>query len=619
MNPMHRNFRSARSALGLSVLALGTVGLGTAGCQSAPTAPEKTSLSQTETSTTREIAHEPAVPVGTTAYGKLLKALALKDYRANLHAHHFMEVKGSKKNPLKMEDVLVEGPCRGSGTFTMDDGRPCRDVQGVVNATILPRKNEDGSFDLPDYFRQACAYATPFGTDEGDLDILFVTPHTKNDGKNEGQIVTSTSEAEMIKRANMLAEINPAQLGPRLGKPKHFCGLGQEASSISAGNHINILGQFKIGGTSPKPLFFPTGDFRALYAEVKTRRAAGEKIFLQLNHPGVKQDLWWKSMAEFANSKSRKKEGLNDYGLDDYAPVGCMVGKLTGPECEGVTATELTTELLKQTYVNIRKASGDPFRLIEVVPPGGSREGESTDEEGTTAPGAPKRFGATNNSMTTFPSVQDRKDPNTYEEGVFDWIYYLAMGFKIAPAANQDNHHANFGSATASRTGVLAKDLKEKSVLDAFLGRRTFASEDRNAGILLTLDSGKTKKVMGDIVKTSSRRGKFRVGYYDPDAKEASAQVRVYYYRANDLLDFTYGAGMKKVFRTLSFDARGRPKVPAIDATDRSENDLLPIRNGESVTIDLPLVRGEQWVFVEVIQDGDLDKVWSAPIWVIRR
>ncbi len=563
----------------------------------------------TSTSPRRDVAEtKSASPYGTD-FGRRLDDLGLRSYRANLHAHHFMEVKGSKKNPLQLGDVLREGDCHKGGTFTMDDGRPCRATVGAENATILPRKLEDGSFDLADYFRQACEY----GTSEGELDVLFVTPHTKNNGVGEQQIVASTSDAEMKKRAAMLGELNVSSGSA----PSRYCGLGQETSSISTGNHINIFGQFRAGKPPTDPVFFAPGDFSTLYARIKQRNSAGENLILQMNHPGVKRDLWWDDLAKLAAHKTMKKEGLNDYGLDDFAPIGCLLGKLTGEACAGVSGTRITTADLKTTFAEIRRASGDPFRLIEVVPPGPSLEGGEEPEDSASEPA--ERFGATNNPRTTFRSVHYRTSVDTYEEGVYDWIFYLSMGFKLAPTANQDNHHMNFGSATASRTGIVANDLREESILGALRSRRTFASEDRNAQALLTFGRGRKTKTMGDSVSTSRRRDRLQIGYFDPDRADATAQFRVYYYRASDTLDFSYKADRSKVFRTIGFDPKGRAVLPLSNAIDRSKGDLLAIRNGETIDVDLPLERGSQWVFVELIQDGDFDKIWTAPIWIDRR
>ena len=573
-----------------------------AGCQTSQKKPEPARIPASTPT--------PGPAFSSTSFGKRLSRLGLNTFSANLHAHHFMDLRGSKKSPLSLRDVLTPGPCRGgNGTFPMDDGRPCRDENGETNVTIPPRATlPDGTPDTSDYFRQACEYATH----EGELDVFFTTPHTKNNGVGEDQIVTSSNETELLKRHAMLASMNPE----RSGKPTFYCGLGQEASSISAGNHINILGQFPADVDTAKPFFFPTGDFRSLYTAVKARNDAGGKVFLQFNHPSVRRDLYFGKLADFVANKKKLKEGLNDYGLDDFGPVGCLTGKLAAdtPECKDIAPVEeLTLDHLKQTYSNIRAASGDPFRLIEVISPGSAKEGGDDETPGEEA------FGPTSNTKTTFRAVHHRTDANTYEDGIYDWIYYLAMGFKIGPTANQDNHSMNYGNATASRTGILASDLRESTVMKALDSRRVFASEDKNTKIVLSEVAGTSRRYMGDIRKTKRSSTRLQIAYYDADGNDSSAKVRLYYYRANDPLDFGYRAPTKAVFHTIGFGPNNEVTLPAPNAEERNPNDLIPIQSGEFITLNLPLEKGLQWVFAEVIQDGDFDKTWSAPIWIDRK
>ncbi len=625
-----------------------------AGCTTSTPRPDSKPLktAYSDDGGARDIAQTSSGPaLSATVYGKLLAKLKLNTFEANLHAHHFMGIHGSKKHPLSLADALAPGPCKAdAGSFPMDDGRPCRDmpvkqmvtekdadgketqVERIVqvNSTVAASAGVDlGSAnpDLTEYFRDACDYAR----DEGKLDVFFMTPHTKNNGVNENPIETSTSEVELLKRQAMLDSMNPY----RLGNPGFVCGLGQEASSISTGNHINIFGQFHAGAKDEKPLFFPPGDFKSLYSQVKARNEAGEKIFLQFNHPDVLNDLFIDSFTKIAANKTAKKEALNDYGLDDFAPMGCLTGKLVAdnPDCANVPAADKPTmDLIRQTYANVRAASDNPFRLIEVVPPGTQAEGDSADTDGDGTPDTQgdTAFGATTNTKTNFRRVQHRTGANTYEDGIYDMAFYLSMGFKLGPTADQDNHHANWGTATASRTGILAANLKEATILDAMSARHVYASEDVNATILLSQVTGTTRRNMGDSVKVTTPSTKIQIGYYDPDAAEKNAHVRLYYYRANDPIDFSplisfdeshriHKSAPKSAYRTVSFSPKGTITLPVVDATDRSPNDLFPIHSGDVLSLNLPVTRGVQWVFAEIIQDGDFDKIWSAPIWIERK
>jgi hypothetical protein len=130
---------------------------------------------------------------------------------------------------------------------------------------------------------------------------------------------------------------------------------------------------------------------------------------------------------------------------------------------------------------------------------------------------------------------------------------------------------------------------------------------------------------MGDTIRLSrsGKSARIHIAYQDPDSAESDAEVRLYYYRENDALDFGHEAATTNVFRTVGWEANPaghyRAILPRADAAGRSANDLIPIRSGTSVRVDLPLVSGSQWVFAEIIQKGDHDKMWTAPIWIDRR
>lgn len=88
-----------------------------------------------------------------------------------------------------------------------------------------------------------------------------------------------------------------------------FVGLyGQEFSTISAGNHMNVIGYDKV-------LTNAKGDFRSLFETLDAYVLLGNPApILQLNHPDVQSDLFYKGQ----NEETRKKM-YNDYGFDDYS------------------------------------------------------------------------------------------------------------------------------------------------------------------------------------------------------------------------------------------------------------------------------------------------------------
>lgn len=515
-----------------------------------------------------------------------MKHLGLKAYVGNVHAHHFMEMR-QKKQSIRAAD-LVPGECTVGGSFPEDDGRPCienasgQNVNWIPTGAALEREKEAPG---TAYFAEGCRYAR----EEGDVDFLFMSPHTKNNqggadaggddgdnpssGASAANVDTDTRDESMKQMARELGPISEAS-----GK-NFVCGLAQEASSISSGNHINIFGQYSNG--SATPFFFPAGKFNQLYPEIALRRSKGEKIVLQMNHPDTGKDIFWGSLSNFKKA-NQLKELLNDYGLDDYAPVGCMIkraqknlGKeIDMPEgCDGVNDDKISYEALAATFAKIREVSGDPFRMIEVITPGG----------------------ATTNASVQFRGVHKRtRIDDIKSSGITDFLFYLAMGFKLSPTANQDNHFMNYGSATASRTGILAPMLTDSAIIDAFEGRHTYASEDKNAQILFSaLPEDGTVALAGDEISVPQARIKFKIGYKDPDSSDSSAVIRIYKYSSADAIT-----------------ERLRPKFADLSGQKTT------LKSGETATIELPLDIGEHYFFVDFTQTGDFDRIYSAPIWI---
>lgn len=551
-----------------------------------------------------------------TEFDEELRKLGYNIYFANLHAHHFMSYGPPTKKELaagetQISDFSSSGVCPKKHAFPQDDGRPCRNSALGINSMVpVP---PDAS--LTTYLKQACDYAH----ERGELDIMFVTPHTKNNQVGTGgQAAADTVLSELEARHKMLADINAGYRGT------FYCGLGQEASSISAGNHMGIFGQFKETATETKPFFFRSGSFDKLYPQVKERALAGENIILQFNHPDFRRDSWSGDISSHDGSKDFFKKHLRDYGLDDYPPMKCVIEGGGCPVDEGRTVTESN---VRRTYANIREAAGDRFRLIEMVPTAGATN--TTD-----ASFKPVRRRASAYSFqipdTIADSGEEESDgpPNSndpFKVGLdhllYDYIYYLNMGFKLGPAANQDNHHMNWGTAIAPRTGLVATSLAEDEILTAMDKRRTFATEDKNAKVLFSLQSGAAHHLMGSELTTSEATSTLRVGYYDPDLADAEALVRVYFYRASEALAFDYKNDPSQSIRLLNLDQHGTATLPsgALTLAQLQEPSLsLPIVSGQLQTIRVPAEIGTQYMFIEITQKKDFDKIWTAPIWVTR-
>lgn len=500
-------------------------------------------------------------------FDQTLKSLGLNVYFANLHAHHFMEYRsGASLNP-----TLGPGSCGKISSFPQDDARPCR--AGVSGEPEFIPSHEN----ITDYFIEACNYAKA----NGGLDILFITPHTKNGGSLEDTQPrdADTSPEEIKKRHALLNSINQKYNG------KFLCGLGQEASSISKGNHINILGHMPAGASDAIPYLFEPGDFAKFYSEVGQRSRDGESVVLQLNHPESARDTYWGDISKYEGPAKNFKDRMNDYGVDDFAPVGCMVKKklselgksVTAPAgCEMVQDSIVDESSLRKTFNELRSVSNDRFRLIEIITP----------------------RGATTNSSESFKSVHGRneKTKDYLPDGFYDYIYYLTMGFKLAPTANQDNHFYNYGSATASRTGVLASSLEESDVVYALDKRKTFASEDRNSKVFMFTEDHSGKHIMGDEFRSPASLINLQVGYSDPDGADKSAEINVYLYGDSTPIDLK--TGFKKIKNIIV--------------------SKVAINSGEVVTIPVQLEAGNQFIFAEITQSQDFDKIFTAPLWISR-
>lgn len=104
-----------------------------------------------------------------------------------------------------------------------------------------------------------------------------------------------------------------------------------------------------------------------------------------------------------------------------------------------------------------------------------------------------------NSSAFSTNTTQTETSRSSY---VGAWNKLLESGYRVAPATNQDNHCANWGLSFTNRTGVLlpsATALSEQAFHDALRARRTFATEDRSAQLVLTANG----RVMGDSFANS--------------------------------------------------------------------------------------------------------------------
>lgn len=152
-----------------------------------------------------------------------------------------------------------------------------------------------------------------------DLDFFAVTEHNHAQAESGAKerkdgvlIATNTSlyngtgkqnVTRVLKTGNETISITPLIEAARAATSTTFLALyGQEFSTISSGNHVNVIGVNEV-------LTSPNGDFRALLDELKQ---SATTPLLQFNHPDVAVDLFYNG-----SNASTQNNMFNDYGIDE--------------------------------------------------------------------------------------------------------------------------------------------------------------------------------------------------------------------------------------------------------------------------------------------------------------
>jgi len=164
------------------------------------------------------------------------------------------------------------------------------------------------------------------------LDFLAITEHNHRDCERGA---ADRADGVMIARKPELYGflINAALQATENGG---FVGLyGQEFSSISKGNHVNV---FEVGAVIPDGVV-PNGAYRLLYTDWLPAHpdSTGAPPILQLNHPDLAADLRPPS-----GNTTRDADRENDYGYGEYgrsfpslreatAPFVRLIEVLSGP------------------------------------------------------------------------------------------------------------------------------------------------------------------------------------------------------------------------------------------------------------------------------------------------
>ena len=196
--------------------------------------------------------------------------------------------------------VLFSAVAWSSWTYCQDT---CRVYFGLLHAHT---SYSDGLGTPEEAFKHA--------RDKARLHFFAVTEH--NHAKAEAGIGNKRPEDKERKDGVSIANQPELYSGPvtkslikaaeRLTTDGKFVALyGQEFSTISSGNHVNV---FEVNTV----IDVDNGEYAQLYEEWLTEHkdSLGEPALVQFNHPDYRADL--------ENEHTKPSERFNDYGFDDY-------------------------------------------------------------------------------------------------------------------------------------------------------------------------------------------------------------------------------------------------------------------------------------------------------------
>lgn len=174
------------------------------------------------------------------------------------------------------------------------------------------------------------------------------------------------------------------------------------------------------------------------------------------------------------------------------------------------------------------------------------------------------------------------------------YLRYLDRGFHLAPTGNQDNHFKNWGTLSATRTGVIAPALTKSDLLAALKARHVFATLDANLSFVAHAVVGNQRVLMGDILPQPAPGTAFAIEYMlrDEDEPDASYDIEV-------LSDTVGGDGIAATFSEVEQAGNTPPNAPG---------------RIEGLTYD----GGRQFFLIKItqaVEHGSADLLWTAPVW----
>ena len=400
--------------------------------------------------------------------------------------------------------------------------------------------------------REAARFAYEYARDMGEMDFLALSPHTTDERIDDPPDLANMSRAGYGELVGVAGDVTAESDGRFVALPS------MEWNTNSAGNHVGILGSAEIAKIS-------RDRFDLLYGEFLPARAhAGDRPLLQLNHPrtfrrhdsleGSWDQIFDVNLMEIPTNGERTKK-FNDFGLDDFEPLASVRPDwLLG-------AALPDPAVVAATFENVRRASAPYARLMEVTVGRGNELG--SEEPVNPSLGADPETG----EIERFTRVHS------------DWDHYLLAGFELAPVAPHDNHLANWGTGHTSRTAIAAAALSERDVLDAVDQRAVYASEDQNLEIRFYAGG---RVPMGARLATPASSVPLSITLADPDYA-GDYQINV--------VTGVIGADSVTIAETLTAGAGTHALM-------------------------LPIARGRQFVYLEILEIDADRMAWSAPIWI---
>ena len=154
--------------------------------------------------------------------------------------------------------------------------------------------------------------------DERGVDFFAITEHNHDDAESgagtrrDGVLISKTpalyNSPTLVtyKRGTKTLKAKSVRQAALDASTPQFTAIhGQEFSSISSGNHVNVLGIDNV-------ITVPNGNYAALFTSLATASSSWP-VVIQMNHPDVQADL-------FSNTQDddERKKMFNDYGYDDF-------------------------------------------------------------------------------------------------------------------------------------------------------------------------------------------------------------------------------------------------------------------------------------------------------------